>query len=445
MTTAISPSRAGLVFLAGVLLVLGGCAEKELILPGEREEIRADFAGEYTSPKARDNISRPIRLPAQQSNAEWAQSPGTEANRVAHPALRATPQRVWSTPIGAGDGRKVRITAAPVVGGGRIYTLDSGARVSGVSPSGALLWSVDLTPPRDNEGEATGGGLAYAGGTLYVSLGFGALVALDAASGAVRWRQDLNSTGSGTPLVRDGLVYVVAGDDTGWAVEADTGRIAWQVQGTPSITNVLGAPAPVLAKGLVVFAFGSGDLVAAFRRGGLRRWDASVAGQRKGRAVANISDITGSPVVVGDRIYVGNFSGRIVALSAQNGERLWTARQGATGPVWPAGGSLFVLTDLNQLARLDARDGSLIWAVDLPGFVKDKPRKRGRVFAHYGPVLAGGRVIVASNDGLIRFFAPEDGRLISTLDVPGGATTSPVVAGGTLYVVGANGELHAFR
>lgn len=445
MIAAFFSTRAGRVAMVAALLALSACAEPDVILPGERETIRPTVEGEPKPGRSKASESRSIRLPAQKNNAEWAQSIGTEFYRTAHPALRSAPQRIWSTPIGQGDGRRARITADPVVAGGLIYTLDSSARVSGLTPSGAVAWSTDLTPPTDKEEDATGGGMAYSGGTLYVSLGFGTLAALDARTGAVKWHQKLDATGSGNPTVRDGMIYLVAGDDTGWAIHADTGRIAWQVDGRPSITNVLGAPAPALTDRLAIFAFGSGDLISTFRRGGLRRWNATVAGSRQGRATSRIGDITGTPVVVGNRIYTGNHSGRLVAMSVDKGERIWTARQGATGPVWPAGGSLFAVTDLNQLVRINASDGDVIWAVDLPGFVKDKPRKRSEIFAHYGPVLAGGRVIVASNDGFLRFYAPESGTLTGTVPVPDGASTSPVVAGSTLYLVSTKGELHAFR
>jgi len=149
---------------------------------------------------------------------------------------------------------------------------------------------------------------------------------------------------------------------------------------------------------------------------------------------------------VGNTVYVGNHSGRLVAIDAGSGERIWTTRQGALGPVWPVGGSLFAVTDLNQLARINAADGTVIWAVDLPKFLKDKPKKRKQIYVHYGPIMAGGRLVTASDDGYLRFFAPQDGSLIATVDLPGGgATTAPVVAGGTLYVVSRSGELHAFR
>lgn len=437
--------RSALAVFGLSLTMLAACAEREVILPGIREDIRSAALVEDEADAVQRNETRDIRLAAATTNADWPQSFGTPAFRTAHPALRGAPQLIWSVNIGEGDSRRQRISADPVVGGGRIYTLDANAQVAAVSTGGGLLWSTDLTPARGNAGDATGGGLAYDDGTLYVTLGFGDLVALDATSGGVRWRQQLGATGGGAPIVADGLIYFVAGDDTGWVVNADTGRVEWQVDATPSVANVLGGPAPALTDKLAVFAFGSGDVLATFKRGGLRRWDASVAGQRLGSATARIGDITGAPVVVGDRIFVGSHSGRMVALDAESGDRLWTAREGALGPVWPAGDSVFAVTDTNRLARIDASDGTTVWQVDLPGFVKDRPRRRAEIVAHYGPIVAGGRVIVASNDGFLRSFQPQSGALVGSVEVPGGASSAPAIAGGTLYVVSTNGQLHAFR
>lgn len=433
-------SRLGTTLLCSGLLFLAACQEPEKTLPGVREDIRPQAE---TSDVV--NNSKPISLAGQSSNSSWAQSFGTQAFRTAHPALRTTPQLVWSAPIGEGDSKRQRITADPVVAGGLIYTLDAAARVTATSTNGGQVWSTNLVPPNEDDSHATGGGMAYSDGVLYVSSGFGRLTALDARSGSIRWQQKLGATGSGTPTISNGLLYLVAGDDTGWTINIKDGRIVWQQPGTPSVGHVLGAPAPALTSQFVIFAFGSGDITGNFRKGGIRRWNASVAGQRTGRATARIGDITGGPVVVGSTVYIGNHSGRTVALRADSGERIWTATEGALGPVWPAGDSIFLVSDRNQIIRLSAGDGSVIWAHDLPGFVKDKPRRRGDSFANYGPVLAGGRVITASSDGFLRFYNPQDGALLNRVEVPGGATTGPVIANNTLYVVSTKGELHAFR
>ncbi|MEM9575905.1 MAG: PQQ-binding-like beta-propeller repeat protein [Pseudomonadota bacterium] len=440
------PAKRGLIFTLAAITFLAACAEDDFILPGKRESVSAILDGEAAAEIGpAQNEVRAIRLPAQQANASWPQAIGTPQFRVDHPALSSQPARIWTANIGEGDGRKQRINAAPVVANGLIYTLDAETLVTATSTSGATVWRTDLQPARDKSGQATGGGLAFDNGRLYVSIGYGNLVALDAATGAEIWRQRLDGTASGTPTVFDGLVYLTVGDDRGWAISADEGRVKWQLTASPDVTNVLGAPAPAVSGDLAIFAFGSGEIQAVFRQGGLRRWDSSVAGERAGTALGNVGDITAPPVIVGNRVYAGNQSGRVVALNLESGERLWTANEGAVGNILPAGDSLFILTDLNELMRIDASNGQRIWGTPLPRFTTNRARRRAEVYAHHGPILAGGRIYVASNDGLLRSFDPESGAELASVEIPGGATTRPVVAGGVLYVVSSRGQLHAFR
>jgi len=174
-------------------------------------------------------------------------------------------------------------------------------------------------------------------------------------------------------------------------------------------------------------------------------WNSFLAGGRLGTAYASINDITSDPVVVGGTIYAGNQSGRVVAMNARTGTRVWAADDGAYSPVVVAGGSVFFVSDRNELMRLDASDGSRIWGTELPFFEANRPRRRQAVFTHYGPVLAGGRLIVASGDSQIRMFSPENGALVGTLELRGGAASHPIVAGDTLLVVSEDGRLHAYR
>ena len=127
------------------------------------------------------------------------------------------------------------------------------------------------------------------------------------------------------------------------------------------------------------------------------------------------------------------------------GRRIWTAQDGAYSPILPAGDSVFFVSDRNELIRLDAATGERIWGTELPLFQNRRERRRQAVFAHYGPILAGGLLVVASSDGEIRFFDPESGEQTGTLPIRGGAAAHPIVVNDTLYVVSANGQLHAYR
>ncbi len=121
-----------------------------------------------------------------------------------------------------------------------------------------------MTPALENVDSASGGGLAYEGGRVFVTTGFGELVALDAASGAVLWRQRVEASIGGGPAVQDGVVYVAARNAVGWAVRASDGRVLWQAAGTPSGSGVMGVSVPAVQGDTVVFPF----LVGADRGGG---------------------------------------------------------------------------------------------------------------------------------------------------------------------------------
>ena len=95
--------------------------------------------------------------------------------------------------------------------------------------------------------------------------------------------------------------------------------------------------------------------------------------------------------------------------------------------------------------RLSAEDGTRIWGHPLPLFTERKPKKQAGIVGHYGPLIAGGQLILASGDGKLRFFDPASGQMTRSIDLPGGAASNPVVAGGTLYVVSKKGQLLAFR
>lgn len=440
--------------VAGVAL-LASCGEKEVILQGERFPVRAALedslpaeGGAAPQAPAEGALagSQPISLPGTQANADWGQRGGNARHAAPHAALSSAPRLVWAANVGEGSSRRNRIAAAPVVSGGRVFTLDAAQVISAVSTGGALLWQADLTASFDRGGGVSGGGLAAEGATVYAATSYGEVVALDAATGAVRWRQRVDAPIEGAPAVDGGMVYVAGRDGGAWAIDAGSGKVAWQVIGSPASSGYIGTAAPTVADRAVIFPSGAGDLMAVLKiGGGTKVWQTSLAGKRLGRAFAQSFDVTGDAALVGGTLYTGTAAGRTVAVDAGSGDLLWSAAEGALGPLAVAGGSVFLVNDEAMLVRLDAASGQVIWQAPMPYFAAEKVKKRKAIHAHYGPVLAGGRLWVASSDGVLRGFSPVDGSLVHQTELPGGAATQPAVAGGTLYVVTTQGQLLAFR
>ncbi len=456
--------RNQVIILAVTVLLVAGCAKKEEILQGQRFAVRTPLDQTYASPAtdgvlpagdtasggagsgdraAVINRAVAIKLPSPVNLASWTQRNGGPSHYLGQLALGRDLTRLWSADIGVGNEAKYQITSDPIIAGGLIFTLDSKSRVMASSAIGAAVWVRDLTPASDKSGDASGGGLAYAKGVLYATTGFGEVTAMKADTGKVIWVQKLDAPISAAPTVYKKRVYIISRDNRAWSLKARNGRIDWQQQSTRADVGLFGGASPAIAGRMVILPFSSGEMIAALARNGLRVWSVAISGARPGLARSNIGDISSDPVVTRTRVYAANQSGRLTAINRKDGQRIWTVNQGAYTPVWPAGGSVFVVSDEAQLMRLDARTGKTIWAVDLPEYKKDKTRRDA--FAHFGPILAGGRLIVASSDGGLRSFDPVSGKLLSNVDIPSGAASAPAVVNGVLYILSQNGKLNAYK
>jgi outer membrane protein assembly factor BamB len=437
----------GLSGAFATLALLAACGEREVILQGERLPIDAPLgAADAATAAAPAAASKPISLPGQQRNPDWGQRGGNVRHAAPHAALSAAPQLAWAMPIGQGESRRSRIAAAPVVAGGRIFTMDAGSTVSAVSTGGALLWQADLTASFDKGGGISGGGLAAEGGVLYATTAYGEVVALDPPRAGCCGGSGWTARPPAPPRWMTAWFMSRAATAAPGQWRRRTARSIWWVPGTPASAGYLGAAAPTVTPRAVIYPNAAGDLMAVLKiGGGTKLWQESLAGKRPGRAYAQSYDITGDAVLVGSTLYAGTGAGRTVAKSADTGETLWSAVEGAMAPPVVAGGSVFLVNDEAQVVRLDAATGSVIWAADMPYFQAEKPKKHKAIYAHFGPVLAGGKLWVASSDGVLRGFSPVNGALLAQAEIPGGAATQPAVAGGTLYVVSRNGQLLAFR
>lgn len=427
------------------LLGLGvGCSNSDPRLQGERELLDGTVFVETDARFLAEDLPD-LRLPSPQPVPAWTHQGGNAQHIAAHAELPSELTLSWSRRIGAGDGKRHQISAAPVAQGGQVYTLDSQSMVTAIDETGTILWQSELGKSSDALKDASGGGLAVGGTQLFVTTGFGTVVALDTASGAELWTKDLASYGGASPTVYDDLLYIAARDGAAWAIDTSNGRIKWQVAGPTVAASHTGGPGPAVSDKYAVFPFGTGDVLASFRKGGLRSWSSGLSGARLGLASTQVRDLTGQPVIEGSSVYLASSAGRMAAVDLNTGLRIWTAKQGSQGHILVAGGAVFAVSDAGNLIRLSKDDGALIWSTPLPKFTKKSVKSRAKIHAHYGPILAGGRLILASSDGLIRQFNPADGTLITTVDLPSGAASAPIVVNGTLYVLSTKGDLLAFR
>ncbi len=382
-------------------------------------------------------------VPPPTAIADWPQAGGNAAHVPGHPAVGALTTAAWTAKVGEGTEYRQRITSPPVVAGGRVVAMDADGAVSAFDlATGRQLWRT-VTRPKKNRSTNVGGGVAASGTRVWAATGRAEMLALDAATGNVLWRQPLGSPARSAPTVADGRLYVTTLEDKLLSFAADTGKPGWTYQAATVQTTLLGDGNPAVSEGFVVAGFGSGDLIAIRADSGALAWSDSLAGARGQTSLVDLSAVNAAPVVANGRVYAIADGGQFVCDDLRSGRRLWEREVGGSQTPWLAGNSLFIVTQEQALAALDARDGQPFWVDELERYHNTKDQS-GPV--HWvGPVLAGNQLIVASSDNQVAGFRPANGKLIGSTRLPAPITLRPITAGGFLLILDDSGTIRAFR
>lgn len=433
-----------LALLAAFGLALAGCGNDGIddkILPGERLSVLA-FQREL-EPDAVLSVSQ-MSLPEPWQNQFWPQAGGYPNHAMGHLALGPALEKAWDSSIGKGGNRNVPLLADPVVADGTVFTLDVVSRLSAFDAAkGREKWSVSLVPDKEKKQPMAGGGVAHAGGRLYATTPYSTLVAVDPANGHVFWQKKLPSIAHAAPTVTNDRIIVVTIDNRLFCLDAASGEPLWNYAGVPETTTLLGGASPAIDQSVAVAAFSSGELAAFRIENGSSIWSDNLANVRRALSPNAIADIRALPVVDRGMVFAVSYNGRMVAIDLRTGERVWQRDIGGAEMPFSAGDTVFVLTGDQQLAALARETGGIRWISSLPAFENPKERKNPIVWT--GPVLAGGRLIVASSHGQVAEIDPATGRISAQWKGPGPVLLSPVVADNTLYLLSEGGTLAAYR
>ncbi len=177
------------------------------------------------------------------------------------------------------------------------------------------------------------------------------------------------------------------------------------------------------------FGTHTGKLISLNKDTGAVQWQTDLAGAQ---------GVYGSPLVVGDTIYVSTYGGRVFAVNT-SGVLKWTsptadeAKSPAaiiSGLAYSNGRLFFGSTDKNIYA-LDAGTGKQIW----------KFTTGDKVWA--SPVVEGGVVFVGAFDNTFYALSADDGHQLWKFEAGGVFIASPVISGNNLIVGSLDRNVYA--
>ena len=223
------------ILIAVAALAVSGCSvfggdgkKKETPTIGNR----VDILGTEADTKTDANLAGiSVILPPPATNANWAQPGGNAAKSPGHLTLGDTAARAWSAQI-AGASNRVRLAATPVVHSGKLFVIDTEARVSAFdAATGASLWSTMLDVDKDGKPSRFGGGVSTDGTLVYATNGVGDVAALKVENGETVWKKRPAGPLRGAPTISSGNIYVMTQDNQIYALRAADGEPQWNEAG----------------------------------------------------------------------------------------------------------------------------------------------------------------------------------------------------------------------
>ncbi len=447
MIRMIKAKSKPLLILSAVIVlsgcsVLGGGGDKKPKTPtlGQRVAILTSETAVEVDPSLADVA---VLLPAAAANDSWTQPGGNSTKSMDHPALGQALGQAWRVSI-QGTSLRARLAASPVIAGGRLYVVDTSSTVHAFdAKTGARVWQIDFGTSGEGKNAVWGGGVSVEGEVLYVTNGLGDVAALKTSDGSVIWKKRPSGPLRGAPSFGNGNVFVMTADNQIFVLNAADGTPQWNEAGATELAGVFGVAAPAIGQGTVIAGFSSGELNAYRYENGRVLWNDALSRTSISTSVSALADIDANPVIDRGRVFAVGKGGRMVSLELVTGQRLWEINIAGISTPWVAGEWIFVVTDDARLLCIARGSGKVRWVSQLPRFEKEKKKKNGIQWT--GPVLAGGRLIVASSDGRLANISTADGSLQSVTKAGGPVSLSPVVADNMLYILDNAGHLTAWR
>jgi len=441
-----SYGRRGALLLGGASL-LAGCdtindifGDRKRPLPGERLPVLNTGRSLEPDPAL---AGRAVALPEPAAIGAWPVVGGNAAHAPGHALLQGDLHEAWRSGFGTGTGRRQRMVAGPVVGADLVVVGDAYGVVSGFDPAaGGRRWHTDTRPEEDDAG-TIGAGSVINGTTIYVTTGLAEVMALDAATGEIRWRARLPAPARGGPAFADGRLFVPTIENQMVAISAEDGHRLWIHRASPTPAVPFGLPTPAIDGETVVAGFASGELTALRAMDGRVLWSEGLGGSGRG-GLSDFSGIRGLPVVQDGWVFATSLASTTLALDLRSGRRIWERELGSTEAPAVAGDWMFLVSLTGDLVALGRSDGRVRWVLPLdPAPAGKEVDWETASFAP--PILAGGRIIVPSSKGQALLVDPTLGQVVGRLRLPGGVTLPGAVVNGTLYLATDDATLVAFR
>lgn len=337
-------------------------------------------------------------------------------------------KRLWSAGIGDGQGEGFyRIT--PVLDGDVIYAASADGLVRAFERQrGKTLWKTDLDRPLS-------GGVGVYENALFVGSSEGMVMKLDSGSGEVLWSTRLTGEILSAPQGNGTVVITQTYDGKLQGLDFNTGDKLWTYDSNVPVLTIRGTSTPILEGDTAYVGFANGRVLAFDANSGAIDWEVRVAISQGRSEIERIVDVDGSMALVGKELYAASYQGRVVAIDANAGRKIWQQDISSVSGVSQGFGNVYVADEDGTLYAYLRNGQGVRWSQDALGY-----RQLSR------PTPVSSYVAVGDFEGYVHIISQVDGEFVGRVKADGSGVRADMLSdGNVLYVFGNSGKLVAYE
>lgn len=349
------------------------------------------------------------------------------------PLIKFTPklhaQYLWDQNIGNGTDGQLDLKLRPSVWQNRIYTTSFDGNISAVdAENGKLLWQENTglkltSPPAVSQ-------KFVVAGTLHAKL-----IALDRVNGKLLWQSDLPSSLFARPTIEGNVVYVQTHDGSISAYHLKNGKQIWsQNTSTPDVM-LIGNSSPLVYHDLVLAGTSTGSLWGFNKTQGTKQWDNPIALANSGSPAEQMIDITATPIMLNNTLYIATFQGSLISFDARQGRANWQKKASIFNNFAISDRALFTTDAKSDVTAYSLKTGQILW--------QNKSFEGRKLSA---PLYDKGKIFIGDYEGYLHVLNATTGQYLDRVKIGGkGINAQPTAANGNIIVQTNDGTLGAVK
>lgn len=294
--------------------------------------------------------------------------------------------------------------------------------------TGHLIWRKDLDTLLTS-------GVGQGSNLLLVGSQQGIYYALNKATGALEWKAELTAPSLAPASFISDKVLIKTIDDQVWALDNKTGKTLWTFSsGYPQLILRFGS-SPRAVGNKVIIGLASGKIFAISLNDGSILWEQTIGFAEGATDVQQMVDIDVNPYIDQGEVYIAAYQGMLACLQFSTGNFIWKHPLSSYTGMVLDDQDLFITDEKGYLWDFNKRNGAVRWK-------QDQLLYRNLT----APVLLKNMIVVGDGEGYLHFLSKETGQFQGRVAISQQAiVSSPLVKGSSVYILNQAGRIFRYK